>query len=941
MVNMVSARNSVRGIIDDYGSPVTLHPVDITTDKWGDKTEYADERAIVHFKMNDDTTSTTVTDSSGRGNTGTASQNTDQFKSIVGHYAMDEDTTTTAVADTSGKGNNGVTNVNTDQMKSIANWLKLDGDITDSSDKGNDGAFNNEVVIDNCDALTGWSGDYNSLNTTTFAEGTGAINLWSTDEDWVVLDKTISTLDLENKSINLYVYFKDQATINKLGTTHIEFNLGTDSSNRYKYYKDIVDLEVGWNTFNCDTQNPGDTIGSPDITDVTWMRFSYHLDTGESTVAGDVIFDEISTGKPLKCKNQAGTDLSAYQFDVEDIEQKIYEPSTWDTYEVGPHTMSVWCKPNSTLTNQYVMCKYNWRFRISSQKFVATIGRMNDAEGDTYDTVADNTYDVNEWYLLTMVYDPANQEFKFYVNGAQQGTTTDIGTDIIFADYGSTSDTYSLQLGNSHHGTAVPFQGSIADSRIYARALTDAEILELYNSGNPLPTNPADDGKLDGALYFSGNGDYITSTPGIDVASDNLTVAGWFKFNSATQDNIWRFNTAADGDTIRLNMEATTGKIFLWNVDSEGAGTLVFKPATNYADNAWHHITVTKSGQDYVLTIDGNETSGTGVTTSVSTYFRVGHTSGDFDGYCDDLRIYNRALTAAEISEIYNSGTGITTNPADDGIVNEALYFDGLNGSVTIPHSSELSPTDELSLASWVKPISNNGTISQIIGKRDYDYYQMRLGLEWQLQFSTRHVKDAVYDYDDFNISETIPQSEWSHIVCVYSSSGNYKKIYKNGVLIDTRTTVDNDGTSNFSEWLLAPNTYDVSIGIYPAAGDRLSNMYIDDTRVFDYALTQAEIDELYNSGSGTEDPLSTNTTTTVGIPYDIMGDKFNFQTPGDLSEGDLILIVKDTEDVFVDDSERKFYITYKNVDYDVTSFEKFIVNNITIAKQLILNKRQ
>jgi hypothetical protein len=91
----------------------------------------------------------------------------------------------------------------------------------------------------------------------------------------------------------------------------------------------------------------------------------------------------------------------------------------------------------------------------------------------------------------------------------------------------------------------------------------------------------------------------------------------------------------------------------------------------------------------------------------------------------------------------------------------------------------------------------------------------------------------------------------------------------------------------------------------------------------------------------GDKTELSTNTTTTVGIPYDIMVDKFNFQPIGDISDADLILIVKDTEDVFVDVGDRRMFITYKSVDYEVISVEKFIVKDITIAKQLIAKKRQ
>ena len=39
MVDMTKTRNSIRKVIDNYGSTITITPITISTDKWGDKTE--------------------------------------------------------------------------------------------------------------------------------------------------------------------------------------------------------------------------------------------------------------------------------------------------------------------------------------------------------------------------------------------------------------------------------------------------------------------------------------------------------------------------------------------------------------------------------------------------------------------------------------------------------------------------------------------------------------------------------------------------------------------------------------------------------------------------------------------------------------------------------------------------------------------------------------
>jgi hypothetical protein len=79
----------------------------------------------------------------------------------------------------------------------------------------------------------------------------------------------------------------------------------------------------------------------------------------------------------------------------------------------------------------------------------------------------------------------------------------------------------------------------------------------------------------------------------------------------------------------------------------------------------------------------------------------------------------------------------------------------------------------------------------------------------------------------------------------------------------------------------------------------------------------------------------------TVGIPYDIFVGKFNFQPTGDVMDGDVVLIIKYNETVALDTSNVRYKVTYNSVDYNIINIENFDVANITIAKRLILSKRQ
>ena len=755
MVNMTSARNSVRGIIDDYGSPVTLHPVDITVDKWGDKTEIADERAIVHYKMNDDTTSTTVTDSSGRSNTGTASQNTDQFKSI-------------------------------------ANWLKLDGNVTDSSDKGVDGTFSSNTVIADCDSLTGWTngrGDM-TLNTTTFAEGTGAISFSKTDNSvtWVWGRYTTTTINIENKVVNAYVYIKDQTTLDKLVSISLGAGDEVDFDNNYGWYiTPNADLTVGWNVISTDFGNLTGESGTPDYTSIEKINFSFNsVNATDVWGDGDIIIDEISYGKPLKCKNQAGTDLSALCFrgnrrwtaegNKGSIEQVSVEGTNSDFDYTKDFSYGCWFKADylgyasNSIGVFGITHPYTCGIQFNTNGLLSAGTRNGD--GTTINEVGSLSNIVTDtWYNAFVTHNAATQELKFYVDSTLQGTVT------VDNNFDTGGESWKIGQGGSYSGNEANFKGIISDARIYDRTLTATEVEAIYNSGTILTTNPADDGKINGALKFSKDDDrniFVADINGLtnfDVG-DSYSIAFWMKGTQYSTD---------------------------WS-----------------------------------------------------------------------------------ISEHWETATGLNPYP----------------WAIRGPHSS----SGNISFAIYDGSVGTGG------GGHNPGVGTAASGVN-------------------------LIDGDWHHVIFIKDRANLRIESYIDGAFSQASTDTTTSSTKSQLEGF--------RVGTREGTDTYNWGNYLDDFRIYDYVLSSAEIAELYNSGSGTEDALSTNTTTTVGIPYDIMGDKFNFQTPGDLSEGDLILIVKDTEDVFVDDSERKFYITYKDVDYDVTSFEKFIVNNTTIAKQLILNKRQ
>lgn len=176
----------------------------------------------------------------------------------------------------------------------------------------------------------------------------------------------------------------------------------------------------------------------------------------------------------------AGKINNAFSFDGTDVDFIKGTTATSDIFHSGDHTFMVWANMGKTDSNQYIMDHYNWRFETQGGKFRATIGRMNDATGNSYSINATSNFSTGSWNHLVMVYNPTDQEFKFYVNREQQGSTTDIGTDIIFTGYGS-AENRRLKFGNSAHGNAIGMDGKVDDGRIYNSTLTIQDIASIYN----------------------------------------------------------------------------------------------------------------------------------------------------------------------------------------------------------------------------------------------------------------------------------------------------------------------------------------------------------------------------------------------------------------------------------------------------------------------------
>ncbi len=185
-----------------------------------------------------------------------------------------------------------------------------------------------------------------------------------------------------------------------------------------------------------------------------------------------------------------------------------------------------------------------------------------------------------------------------------------------------------------------------------------------------------DDGMIGGALSFDGtasNIDYVEiSTADISLAAG--TIAMWGKLPPdpqlpATRYFVGHTTIPAWSDRIQLYMDNSDTILDLGLGDSHSRHQDIMSLTTE----TWYHVALTWDGGNYVVYVNGEEKANgsyTGLDT-LNTIADIGNDGnpGDrteaFNGLLDDVRIYDRTLSADELSGLAGvSGENLLPNPS-------------------------------------------------------------------------------------------------------------------------------------------------------------------------------------------------------------------------------------------------------------------------------------
>ncbi len=521
------------------------------------------------------------------------------------------------------------------------------------------------------------------------------------------------------------------------------------------------------------------------------------------------------------------------------------------------------------------------------------------------------------WHHLVLTFQSGvSNGTTFYVDGVAAGVTTMTVSPQTNATACESGVSSRFTMGtNCGAVTGQAFAGSLDEVRVYNRVLSAEEISRLYkiqkakvasgvnNTGlvgywpfeEGYSTKTRDvsfnenegtisgatwvTGKVGGALSFDGSSDVVDVGDAYGSGAPSLSVSLWMKSSQSSGNKtlIGKYDNTVPGSSWMM-WSSGTAIIFYTN-----PGSANLTGVANVFNDVWHHVVVTYNGVTKTIYVDGaldNSVAYSGALNSNTTSVKIGSSVGigDYLGQIDDVRIYNRVLSASEVKALYNGSKATVLNKT-----NKTNLRDGLVGYWTFD-GKDIYDTTALDSSGN----NNKGTLAQgpatVIGKIGQALsFIAATGANVSASFSISAGSavtvsfwgkwDSALDSDgahaidlsDITTERIVPRfgsddwfirdagsdtitgvslgainGSWHHYTLVVNGTTAYS--YRDGV------NIDSDTNASYSTATLSSVCIGGSSSSCGSSSDHYGG-YLDDVRIYNRALSADEIKALYNSG--------------------------------------------------------------------------------------------
>lgn len=550
--------------------------------------------------------------------------------------------------------------------------------------------------------------------------------------------------------------------------------------------------------------------------------------------------------------------------------------------------------------------------------------------------------DVSKWHFVVVTVSnisTAPSAEMFFDN-------VSVGTDTGTAGIVRTGWNTNLRFGRP--GTASRFlKGYLDDVRIYNRILSSSEIIQLYKQRPPTKINatPKDAlknglvgwwtmdgkevvngivsdksgngnianliniatstfytiGKVGQAFNFDGTNDYASTTIGGTSAGTNATFSAWVYPRSKAN---YKAIVESRANTLQgLLLSGASGNPVTYDWDGD-AGEYTAATGLNLLLNQWNFVAFSltaNSAKGYLYNSSGLTTysdSNANASLGLNGQWHIARDTASsaryWNGLMDDVRVYSRALSAAEVSQLYNEGAGskINATPKDAlktglvgwwtmdgkevvnsvaldksgngnngnpiniasstfytiGKIGQAFKFDGVNDFIDSTNFAD--NLGSFSVVFWLKSSQQTSSFTSVPIISKISLGSEATGNGWGLYFkglvgTQVGNLEAILQSNDgsawkvvYNSAIRYNDNKWHYIVMQVNN--NTINLYVDGAVI--ATTPNNSGT-------LGSYTNTSNVRVAKDYDSQYFQGMIDDVRIYSRAISASEITQLYNQG--------------------------------------------------------------------------------------------
>ncbi len=379
------------------------------------------------------------------------------------------------------------------------------------------------------------------------------------------------------------------------------------------------------------------------------------------------------------------------------------------------------------------------------------------------------------------------------------------------------------------------------------------------------------------SLKFEGDASKYMSIPQIvNTGEKSYSVSLWYKLDTSYDRGIKNtvLVTQTGSGRILINLKSNnTYHTYINAQDVVSDGTA--------AVNDWQHVTYVydsdaKEVSFYINgVLDCTKAAGAGEVNALTDLIIGRHKNGGNDplamkGLVDELRVYEKEVTADEAAAIYAYTTPVEEEKVDITTGMIAYYdFEGVSGTsvtnkvdaenyagtingnnVTVEENDFLGDSLKFAAGSGdfqITGVVNTGTSSYSVSmwykytggtsRNDHVYLLQQTGSGRSLLFLTPENKYGTYVNAENKYSEdTVQVGGWQHVTYTYDSDTNKVKFYVNGELSGERDTNGNSEVNALTDLLIGRHKN----------GSTTMLGYVDEVRVYGKVVTDGEANAIY-----------------------------------------------------------------------------------------------